>query len=162
MVVDPRMFRDVMGCFATAVTVVSTLAKNKRPIGVTVNSFNSVSLDPPLVLYSLDKKATNLKSFSNADKVAINVLREDQEDISTGFATIGESFFDKVDYRISESGSPILSEALAIFHCTKETIHDGGDHIIFICRVISAHQDPLGHPLIYYRGRYSAISKFAT
>lgn len=157
MSIEPRAFRDAMGCFASAVTVVSTCGDDKMPVGVTVNSFNSVSLEPPLVLFCLGLEATNLQRFLDNGKFVVNVLAEDQQDISTGFAKDGENFFASIEHDWSEHGCPVLKGALALFECDMETTYDGGDHIILIGRVRKVSHRPEGNPLVYYRSRYAAV-----
>jgi len=158
MPVDPRAFRDAMGCFATAVTVVTTTTGDGRPVGVTVNSFNSVSLDPPLVLFNLGRNASNLQEFLSGGKFAVNVLRADQQHVSSGFANSGGNHFDELEHEVSELGCPLIPGAIAVFECETETTYDGGDHIIFIGRVHRVRHQPDDAPLMYYRGRYAALS----
>jgi flavin reductase (DIM6/NTAB) family NADH-FMN oxidoreductase RutF len=157
MTVEPRALRDAMGCFATGVTVVSTLTGDNKPVGITVNSFNSVSLDPPLVLFSLDRNANHLQTFLDAGSYAINVLSEDQEAISNGFARSGDSYFGEAPHRMSDLGCPVLDGALACFECETENTFDGGDHVIFVGRVRRVSHNTFGDPLLYYRGNYSAV-----
>ncbi|MDA1099312.1 MAG: flavin reductase family protein [Proteobacteria bacterium] len=156
--IDPRAFRDAMGCFASAVTIVSTTTKQGQAIGMTVNSFNSVSLDPPLILFCLGREATNYEHFLAAGRFAVNILRRDQDQISTGFARAGANFFQTLAHKVSSMGNPLVPNALAIFDCQTEAIHDGGDHVILIGRVNELRHDPDGDPLVYYRGRYSGVS----
>ena len=157
MSIEPRAFRDAMGCFATAVTVVSTTTPEGQAVGVTVNSFNSVSLDPPLILFCLGRDATSFDQFLAAGRFAINILRQDQVDISNGFASDGLNFFQTLECNVSSMGNPLVSNALAMFDCETEAVHDGGDHVILIGRVNELQHDPHGHPLLYYRGRYGTI-----
>ena len=159
--IDPRDFRDAMGCFASAVTVISTTTKDKRAGGLTVNSFNSVSLEPPLVLFCLGREAGSFDDFLGSDRFAVNILRQNQDYISNGFATDGGNFFETMVSEISTLGNPLVPDALAMFDCEKDAIHEGGDHVILIGRVTELRQDPDGRPLIYYRGRYSSVH-FAT
>ncbi|NQV61512.1 MAG: flavin reductase family protein [Alphaproteobacteria bacterium] len=156
--IDPRAFRDAMGCFASAVTVVSTTSNQGQAVGVTVNSFNSVSLDPPLVLFCLGREATNHDHFMAAGRFAVNILRREQDKISNGFAADGANFFQTLEPEISVLGNPLVPNALAVFDCEIEAVHDGGDHVILIGRVRELRHDPKGEPLLYYRGRYSAVS----
>ena len=146
-----------MGCFASAVTVVSTCADGERPVGVTVNSFNSVSLDPPLVLFCLGLEATNLRNFLDNGRFVVNILNEDQQDISNGFAKDGDNHFANVAHGWSSHGCPVIDGAMAVFECDVETTYEGGDHIILIGRVRNVSHRPDGNPLVYYRSRYAAI-----
>ena len=147
-----------MGCFASAVTVISTITEAGQAVGVTVNSFNSVSLDPPLVLFCLGREATNFDHFLASGRFAVNILRHSQENISNGFAADGANFFASLEHGPSALGNPLVPDTLAMFDCTVEAIHDGGDHIILIGLVNELRHDPDGHPLLYYRGRYGAVS----
>ncbi|MBT3330422.1 MAG: flavin reductase family protein [Rhodospirillaceae bacterium] len=156
--IDQRAFRDAMGCFASAVTVISTTTKDGQAVGTTVNSFNSVSLDPPLVLFCLGREATNFDHFMSSGRFAVNILRQDQDHISTGFASDGSNFFQTLESETSNLGNPLVPNTLATFDCEIDAIHDGGDHIILIGRVSELRHDPEGDPLLYYRGRYGAVT----
>jgi flavin reductase (DIM6/NTAB) family NADH-FMN oxidoreductase RutF len=156
--IDPRAFRDAMGCFASAVTVVSTRTDQGQAVGMTVNSFNSVSLDPPLILFCLGREATNHDHLLAAGRFAVSILRRDQDKISNGFAADGANFFRTLEPEISGMGNPLVPGALAVFDCETEAVHDGGDHVIVIGRVNELRHDPHGDPLLYYRGRYGAVS----
>ena len=155
---DQRAFRDAMGCFASAVTVISTTTEDGKAVGTTVNSFNSVSLDPPLVLFCLGREATNYDHFMASGRFAVNILRQDQDHISNGFASDGANFFQTLEAETSSLGNPLIPDTLATFDCKIEATHDGGDHIILIGRVNELRHDPDGDPLVYYRGRYSAVA----
>ena len=157
MSIDPRAFRDAMGCFASAVTVISTTTEAGEAIGVTVNSFNSVSLEPPLVLFCLGREATNFDHFLASGRFAVNILRQDQDDISSGFASDGGNYFRNLDNGVSALGNPLVPNTLAMFDCEIEAVHEGGDHVILVGRVNELRHDPEGDPLLYYRGRYSAV-----
>jgi flavin reductase (DIM6/NTAB) family NADH-FMN oxidoreductase RutF len=156
--IDPRAFRDAMGCFASAVTVVSTTTDQGQAVGMTVNSFNSVSLDPPLILFCLGREATAYDHFLAAGRFAVNILRQDQDKISNSFAADGANFFQTLDPEVSAMGNPLVPNALAVFDCETEAVHDGGDHVILIGRVSELRHDADGEPLLYYRGRYCAVS----
>ena len=157
MSLDPRDFRDAMGRFATGVTIVSTVGPDGTGLGVTVNSFKSVSLDPPLVLFSLSRDASCFEEYVSAGKFAVNVLGQDHVAISAKFATPGESRWNGVAHETGETGCPVLPGAIAVFECTTETIHDGGDHVIFIGRVVRADYADGGEPLLYFRSRYCQV-----
>lgn len=153
-----RDFRDAMGCFATGITVISTLTPAGEPVGMTVNSFASVSLDPPLVLYSLARNASRFKEFAEADCFVVNVLDAAHQPVSNRFATKGVSGWDDVDFETWSTGCPVLSDALAVFECATEARHEGGDHIIIMGRVMRLGHRAGGTPLLYYRGTYSRIA----
>jgi flavin reductase (DIM6/NTAB) family NADH-FMN oxidoreductase RutF len=158
MSIDQRAFRDAMGCFASAVTVITTTTEDGQAVGVTVNSFNSVSLDPPLVLFCLGREATNFDHFLASGRFTVNILRQGQDGISNGFAADGANFFQTMENGHSALGNPLIPDALAMFDCQTEAVHDGGDHVILIGRVNELRHDPDGHPLLYYRGKYSEVS----
>lgn len=157
MSIDARTFRKAMGCFPTGVTVVTTLAGDSSPIGVTVSSFTSLSLDPPLVLFCLDKRTSNLETFRLAGRFVINVLRHDQRELSIRFASRMEDKWKGLTFDSWTTGAPILRNCLANFECTTETVHDGGDHLIFIGKVERLDYSEGGQPLLYYRGAYAEL-----
>jgi flavin reductase (DIM6/NTAB) family NADH-FMN oxidoreductase RutF len=154
---DSRDYRDALGNFATGVTIVTAKSRSGEPLGITANSFNSVSLDPPLVLFSLDRKTYSLRSFEEAGNFAINVLRDDQQEISRLFARALTDKWQGLEFDTWESGAPILKYALAVFDCRTHAVHDGGDHLIFIGRVLRFAHDPHGRPLLYFRGNYGQV-----
>jgi flavin reductase (DIM6/NTAB) family NADH-FMN oxidoreductase RutF len=157
MAFDPREFRNALGNFATGVTIVTARSRTGEPLGLTANSFNSVSLDPPLVLFSLNRQTYSLKSFEEAGNFAINVLRDDQQDISQVFAQAVTDKWQGLAFETWESGAPIFSHALAVFDCATHAVHDGGDHLIFVGRVLRFMHDPDGRPLLYFRGNYGKV-----
>lgn len=155
---DPRVLRDALGCFATGVTIITTMDEQGEPIGLTANSFTSVSLDPPLILFSLAKKSVNLNVFEQAGKFAVNVLHIGQQPAAGRFASPVEKRFDGVDWALAtEGGSPILASALASFDCETYAVHEGGDHLIFVGKVNRAWYEPNRDPLLYFRGRFRRL-----
>lgn len=158
MQLDPKDFRRGLGCFATGVTIVTTLGREGEPVGLTVNSFNSVSLEPPLVLFSLGRRAFSLPSFQANDHFAVNVLRDDQMALSDQFARPGADKWRGVDYHSWDTGCPILPGAIACFECHTRYTHDGGDHVIFVGEVLRMDCDSEGQPLLYARGRYRSLA----
>jgi flavin reductase (DIM6/NTAB) family NADH-FMN oxidoreductase RutF len=150
--VDPGALRRVMGRCATGVVVVTT-AYLGRSEGVTANSFATVSLDPPLVLWSLARKARSFDVFTNAPAFAINVLATDQAHLSRHFATPNPDKFNGIPHDLGAHGCPILRGAVAVFECTRHATPDGGDHAILIGRVTHAHHND-GEPLIYHDRQY--------
>lgn len=155
--IDPREFRKALGCFATGITVVTTASRDAGMVGITANSFNSVSLDPPLVLFSLDRRAYSLAAFHGAGHFAINVLGGDQRNLASIFATPLIDKWDNVHYELWDTGCPILTDTLANFECKTQHIYDGGDHLIFVGRVRKMRFDQGGEPLLYFRGGYRHI-----
>jgi flavin reductase (DIM6/NTAB) family NADH-FMN oxidoreductase RutF/pimeloyl-ACP methyl ester carboxylesterase len=154
---DPRTLRDALGCFATGVTIVTSLDPEGKPIGLTANSFTSVSLDPPLILFCLAKSSGSLDALSKASHFAINVLHMGQQLSSNRFARRDEERFDAVDWERWQSGVPILSGSLASFECERHEIVDAGDHLVFIGRVMMAKFEPRRDPLLYFRGKYRRL-----
>lgn len=154
---DPRTLRDALGCFATGVTVVTTLAQDGTPVGLTANSFTSVSLDPPLLLVCLGNYAGSLPAFEAADNFAVNVLHIGQQPISGRFASKVEDRFAQTDTDVWDSGVPIVRHALAAFECTKEAMYEAGDHKILIGRVQRVQFEPRRDPLLFFRGRYRRL-----
>jgi flavin reductase (DIM6/NTAB) family NADH-FMN oxidoreductase RutF len=152
-----RAFRDALGCFATGVTVV-TCQTPAGPVGITVNSFTSVSLEPPLVSWCLDREATVFDAFSACSHFAVNVLEETQRHLSVRFAAPAENGFDGLAWDEWETGAPILHGVLASFDCRVEARHEAGDHVLLIGRVLRLSSRATGSPLIYLRGRYRGVS----
>ena len=147
---DKRAFRNALGRFTTGVTVV-TAQTNEGPIGITVNSFSSVSLDPPLVLWAPDKNSSRYEAFMNAKNYAIHVLANDQKSICDGFVR-SKTAFDDLDYEIDSHGIPLIAGCLAVFKCESFKQVDAGDHSIVIGKVIEA-SERLGAGLIFANGK---------
>ncbi|MEW6537095.1 MAG: flavin reductase family protein [Pseudomonadota bacterium] len=154
---DPRTLRDALGCFATGVTVVTTLDEAGQPVGLTANSFSSVSLDPPLILFCLARSSTNVDRFRQAEHFAINVLHIGQQPTSGVFARSQADRFQDVAWETWDTGAPILSGALASFECGTEQIVEAGDHLVIIGRVKRARFEPRRDPLLYFRGKYRRL-----
>lgn len=148
---DPRLLRDALGRFATGVTVV-TIAGPDGPMGFTANSFSSVSLDPPLVLWSPARSSSRFAQFSVARHYAIHVLGEGQGGLIQRFAR-GGAGFDGLPPARNAEGVPLIADALARFDCERHAAHDGGDHLIIVGRVLRAAMAE-GQPLVFSQGRY--------
>lgn len=157
---DPRLLRQALGRFATGVTVITTRTDDGKYEGLTANSFSAVSLDPPLVLWSLRLAAPSLESFRQAGHFVVNVLSTAQSHASRHFATPRHDKFEDVEFSTGIGGCPMLDESLAIFECRTESMIEGGDHIIFIGRVARAHYRD-GEPLIFAAGRYGTHAPLA-
>jgi flavin reductase (DIM6/NTAB) family NADH-FMN oxidoreductase RutF len=150
--IDLRELRAAMSRFATGVTVVTTFDGNKRE-GLTVNSFSSLSLDPPLVLWSLRRKSGSLETFTRAEGFAVNVLSAASRDLSQHFATSRPDRFRGVEYTDGLLGCPVLPGNLALFECRKIQVVEGGDHLMFIGEVLNVtYRNDV--PLIFSAGRY--------
>jgi flavin reductase (DIM6/NTAB) family NADH-FMN oxidoreductase RutF len=154
---DPRTLRDALGCFATGVTVVTCLGANGNPAGLTVNSFTSVSLDPPLLLVCLHKMAASATALTEASHFAVNVLQTGQQPASIRFATRDEDRFGATPWACGEAGAPILEDSLGVFECERYAVHNGGDHHILIGQVVKASFDGSLDPLLFFRGRYRRL-----
>jgi flavin reductase (DIM6/NTAB) family NADH-FMN oxidoreductase RutF len=154
---DPRTLRDALGCFATGVTVVTCVDDEGRPAGLTVNSFTSVSLDPPLLLVCLHKLAASTGALTSAPHFAINVLHTGQQPASITFSTRVEDRFGCTPWSTGEAGAPILKESLCVFECERFGLHDGGDHHILVGQVVKASFDASLDPLLFFRGSYRRL-----
>ena len=149
-----RALRAALGQFATGVTVVTARAPDGTNVGVTASSFNSVSLEPPLVLWSLARSARSLAAFRGAGHFAVNVLAADQIPLSNRFATQRDDKFSGVECVDGLGGAPLLAGCAARFQCRRAFEYDGGDHLIFVGEVLAFDCD--GSPsLLFHRGRYA-------
>ena len=155
---DLRRLRDCFGRFATGVTIVTTLDAEGQPTGLTANSFSSVSLEPPLVLWSLDKRSSQTEAFQKAQHFAINVLSADQIDLSNLFATPNEDRFSRITYNPGLGGVPLLADCVAWVECRTIDVYDGGDHLVFIGEV--ERFDYSDRPaLLFHGGRYGVPAR---
>lgn len=155
---DFTEFRQTLGCFTTGICIVTCRTADNSLHGVTVNSFASVSLDPPLVLFSLDQTASTFEPFMAVEHFAINVLSKEQLELSRVFAERAADRWNGVQYETWDTGAPILPCSLATLECKAEARHQGGDHIIMVGRVLRLARRLNGNPLLYFRGRYQALS----
>ncbi len=152
-----RDFRSTLGNFATGVTVITALSPDGEPIGVTISSFNSVSLDPPLILWSLSLNSPNIEAFSSASHYAVNVLSVDQRHISDGFASRKSDRFAGLSFSRGLSDVPLLDGCCAWFECTNEAHYPGGDHLIFVGHVERFAQGDAEMPLVFHNGGYRTL-----
>ena len=155
---DHRAFRTALGCFPTGVAVVTAEAEG-TPMGITVNSFTSVSLEPPLVLWCLDKKSDRYKVFTKAKGYTISVLGTEHQSVSSRLARQGEHRLDGLELIATKLGPPALADALAVFECASEAAHDAGDHAILVGRVVRFHRHEAGAPLVFFKGKYGALAE---
>jgi flavin reductase (DIM6/NTAB) family NADH-FMN oxidoreductase RutF len=163
MSIDQRRLRDALGQFPTGVTVVTAVAANGERLGMTVSSFNAVSLAPPLVLFSVLRRAHSFTAWQAVSHYAIHVLNGEQEPLSNRFARpTGEKWIGLTP-RVGISGTPLLPNALVVFECQAYDRHDGGDHEIFVGQVIALHESPAAHgqPLVFFNGRYRQLARAA-
>ncbi|RBP48613.1 flavin reductase family protein [Arenicella xantha] len=153
-----RSLRDAFGQFATGVTVVTTRDKQGKPIGLTANSFASVSLEPPLVSWCVDKGSTRFTEFHEAEYFTISVLTAEQQPLSNLFAmrSWDETVFDDVDWFAGHHDVPQFSEVSARFHCRTEHLYEGGDHVIIVGAVLDYESTPHS-PLVFFSGQYQAL-----
>jgi 3-hydroxy-9,10-secoandrosta-1,3,5(10)-triene-9,17-dione monooxygenase reductase component len=151
---NSRKFRDVLGRFCTGVTVVTSMS-NGEPVGMTCQSFSSVSLDPPLVLFCPAKSSRAWPQMQRAGYFCVNLLSHDQLDLSNAFARTGADKFAGVSWRPSATGAPLLDGVLGWVDCTIYAVHEAGDHYVVIGRVMDLGVEEAPHPLLFYRGRYA-------
>jgi flavin reductase (DIM6/NTAB) family NADH-FMN oxidoreductase RutF/pimeloyl-ACP methyl ester carboxylesterase len=154
---DARTFRDALGCFATGVTIITAMGADGQPIGLTANSFTSVSLDPPLLLVCVANNAGSAPVLRTAERFAVNVLQIGQQPTSNRFAGKGEDRFASTPWEVGEFGTPVLSGSLSSFECARDAVHEGGDHFILVGRVLKATLEPRRDPLLYFRGKYRRL-----
>ncbi|MCQ6279535.1 flavin reductase family protein [Bacillus sp. EB600] len=151
-----NVFKEIMGEYPTGVTIVTTMDEQGSPAGLTVNSFSSVSIDPLMVLWCIDKKVSSFDKFMNTKKFAIHTLSSDQKDACWAFAGKEADRFSKVDWRISEHGLPIITDSLGVFECKTIQQIEAGDHVILLGEVIDlTKQDK--DPLLYFNRNIGPI-----
>ena len=154
---DARAFRNALGQFPTGVTVVTATAPDGELLGMTMSSFNSLSLEPALVLFSIDRRARSLPQWLAADNYAIHVVAESQKDISNRFARPQSNKWSGLDYTAGRTGAPALAGAAAIFHCRPHRQVDAGDHVLFIAEVEDFETAPERRSLVFCQGRYQKL-----
>src|SRR5580698_2933034 len=154
---DLRAFRRALGQFATGVGVVTAHTERGDPIGLTISSFNAVSLNPPLILFSVARDALSLQPLRDAAGFAVNILGYEQRSLSDRFAKSKADKWSSVEFTRGHHDAPLLSGALAHFECSPYAEHDGGDHLIFVARVVR-YSSWVGQPLIFFRGAYSSVA----
>lgn len=155
---DLKRFRRSLGRFATGVTVATCAGAGGKPFGLTVNSFSSVSLEPPLVLWNIAKVSRSLPAFLDASYFGISVLTREQRNLAVRFAQSAPGLFDGVQYRYTEHGVPLLEAALAWFECATYARYDCGDHYILVGEVIG-YDTADGDPLLFYGGEYADLAR---
>lgn len=152
-----RQFRDALARFATGVTVIAVRRADGRYVGFTANSFNSVSLHPPLIVWSLNRSSESLAAFESAERYAINVLAHDQADLARRFSRPHADRFSGVAYRLGIADAPLLEGCIAWFECRHHAMHRAGDHILFIGEVETCERRH-GTGLVFHHGRYGVAS----
>ncbi|GMG86299.1 flavin reductase family protein [Biformimicrobium ophioploci] len=154
--IEPLQLRQVFGQFATGVTIVTTSGEDGSAVGMTVSSFNTVSLEPPLILWCIDKKTGCFDAFNRCQDFAIHVLAQSQQDLSALFASRGQDKFEQVAFQRNAAGVPLLEDYCARIQCRISARHDGGDHVIIVGEVTEMHTQNR-EPLVFHRGRYASI-----
>jgi flavin reductase (DIM6/NTAB) family NADH-FMN oxidoreductase RutF len=154
---QPSELRQLLGHFATGVAVVTAEVPDGERAGVTINSFNSVSMSPELILFSLDRSLLSLPVFEAATHYGVNFLAAGQEEVSRRFASRGQEKWSETDWRRGSTGAPLLAGSLAHIECARHSVVEAGDHLIFLCRVLDFATSGSQAPLIFYRGRYHQL-----
>src|ERR1700748_1375645 len=155
--IDPRDFRNALGTYATGVTIITSVGSDGKPYGITCNSFASVSLNPPLVLWSLVLYSSSLSAFQDATHFAVNVLGPSQQALANKFAKSSDDKFNGVEWTPGLGGAPLLAESVANFQCRAANRYYGGDHVIFLAAV-EAYAYNGKEPLLFARGGYGCFT----
>jgi flavin reductase (DIM6/NTAB) family NADH-FMN oxidoreductase RutF len=154
---DERQFRDALAQYATGVTVITALAGAGRYVGFTANSFNSVSLHPPLVVWNLAVRSASLPAFESADRYAVNVLSAGQVELARRFSRPHADRFAGVSYRLGWSEAPLIDGCVAWLECRPHARHRAGDHVLFVGEVVTVERAP-GQGLVFHHGRYGTTT----
>lgn len=154
---EGRELRNALGRFATGVCIITTTTGEQRPIGMTANSFAAVSLEPPLVLWSLQNNSDVYRDYAAARYFNINVLSNEQQALSGEYARKGEHLLKPEHFRQGKYGAPVIRNALVTFECELDATHAGGDHLIIVGRVRNMTHRPTGKPLLFYGGGYGEL-----
>lgn len=157
MSIDVMELRKTLGCFATGVAVITATTSDGKPFGLTVNSFTSVSLEPPLVLWCLGKDSDTLDAFQAADRYGVNFLTETQQELSNHFATRSKHEIGEIGHSMGEHGCPLLADVVGSLECEVYQRVDAGDHIIMLGQVL-AYAHSTEKPLLYVQGGYNQVA----
>ena len=160
MSIDPRAYRQTLGLFVTGVTVIA-MEVDGSIRALTANSFTSLSLNPPLVLFCADHRGRSWPRMRDAGLFTVNVLHHEQHDIVERFGSPSGGRFDGLDWYPSADGGPSLAEALMRIHCSVDQVHVAGDHDVVIGRVLSVDDTGAGRPMLFYRGTFTVTEKIA-
>lgn len=155
---ERKAFRQTLGRFPTGVAVATAIDRQGRPAGLTISSFNSVSLDPPLILWSLAEDSDNFDCFSHSSHFAINILAADQADICGRFSSEMADRFEGIDWHGGAGGAPVLANMLAVLECRSWARYAGGDHIILVGEVLAHQHDSKRSPLVYAGGQLTGLA----
>lgn len=157
--IDQKTFRSALGEFPTGITIVTAKDSAGEVVGMTANSFSSVSLDPPLILWSVDKGGSLHDAFIGTKYFCVHFLSESQQVLSNTFATSEGDRFEGVRWQMGEFGSPVIADCLATLECVTETIYPGGDHSIILGKVLKCKTNKNAAPLLFHRGGYSILKE---
>ena len=157
---NERQFRDALSQFATGVTIVCTRAGPGRYVGFTANSFNSVSLDPPLILWSLARRSGSLAAFEGAERYAVNVLAAEQAELARRFSRPHADRFAGVAHRLGWSDAPLIEGCVAWLECRHHARHAAGDHVVFIGEVVTVER-ARGNGLVFHQGGFGGVTPLA-
>lgn len=158
MVIDDEDYRTALGLFATGITIITTLTEDSQPVGITANSFNSVSLRPAIILWSIGKAAHSLPAFQKAEHFAVHILREDQQALAQTFSRSQADKFAGLNLIFGRGGVPLLAHCAACLQCRPYAQYEAGDHILFLAEVQEINADKTARPLIYHDGHYVELA----
>jgi len=156
---DPQSLRRAFGNYATGVAVIGARKEDGSLVGMTVNSFTSVSLDPPLVLFCPSRTLRAVETYALAKFFSASILGTDQKRLSDLFARQGESKWESIGHDIGDTGVPLIADALASFECENHAVHEAGDHLVVLGRVRAVRLKESADPLIFFRSRYCGLSR---
>jgi flavin reductase (DIM6/NTAB) family NADH-FMN oxidoreductase RutF len=157
MSLDSRDFRNALGTFTTGVCIITANPEGYEPFGMTVNSFASVSLDPALILWSLQNDSECIPAFEKADKFAVNILAADQQDLSNLYAKKGDHVLAPEHFRLGKSGSPLIRGVVTSFECNSWAQYPGGDHVILVGEATHMETNSNKQPLLFNAGKYREL-----
>lgn len=155
--IDSMLLRNTLGCFPTGVIVVTTLGDHGAPVGMTINSFSSVSLDPPLVLWSIARSAPSYGAFRTHPAFTLNILSENQHSVCKQFATPSDEKFKGIDWEPGIEGTPVIKHCVAVLQCNTYQIYPGGDHEIFLGEVVD-FESTEKKPLVFHSGQFVELA----
>lgn len=159
MTIDPIEFRNTLGNFATGVCIIGAEPQNGKPFGMTVNSFASVSLSPPLVLWSLQNNSECFEAFEKTEMFSVNILSQAQKDMSNRYAKKGDHELAEDDFHFGSAGTPVINQAISSFECKVWARYPGGDHVIIVGEVVSMETHADSSPLLFHCGGYKTLQE---